>query len=347
MQEQPLYSRILGGLTNALIGDAMGAATEMMTPDEITRHFGGKVTTYYAPPPGTFAYGNQAGQLTDDSSQMLRMVDALIESNGPLKIDMVVKHLLLWASDPQMLERFAGPSTRRALAALKEGKSPLETGRPNRTQNDLRVSNGSAMKVSPAGLANPGNVDAAIADAITMSTPTHMTNIAFAGAAAIAAAIAEAMTEHASLLSIADAAIYGAEVGDRTARDGGHVVPGASVAARLRLAVKLSEVVEDFDQTCAKIGAVIGCGLPIVETVPAAIGVFLAARGNPIDTVIGCVNMGDDSDTVATIAGALAGAHVGFEALDSELVRAINAANPDVDLPGKARALTQLALAKA
>lgn len=343
MHYDMLYSKILGSLTNALIGDAMGSATETMTPDEVLRRYSDRVTSFYAPPEGTYAAGRRAGELTDDSSQMLLMVDAILESGDRLVIEKVAEKLLVWAEDPEMLARFAGPSTRKALAMLREGKSPYATGLPDRIQNDLRVSNGAAMKVAPVGLVHPGDLDGAIADAVLMSTPTHFTNVAFSGAAAVAAAVAEAMSSHPTLLSIADAALYGAEEGDRIGRERGSVIASASVAARLKLAIGIAATSRNLDETSAEIAAVIGCGLPIAEAVPTAIGIFIAARGEPLQSVTAVVNLGDDSDTIATISGALSGAYMGIGALDPALVDFLLHAN-QLDLAPRAEGLTKLAL---
>lgn len=340
-----IFNKIHGSLCNALIGDAMGSATEMMTPDEIRRTYNGRIVQFHPPAPGTFAAGRRAGQLTDDSTQMLEIVDAILESGDQLKIEKIAEHLLTWADDAEMLKRFAGPSTRKALALLREGRSPYETGLPERTLNDLRVSNGAAMKVAPAGLAHPGDLKGAIADAVLISTPTHCTNIAFSGAAAVAAAVAEALTAHPTPLSVADAAIYGAEEGDRIGKEQGNVVAGPSMCERLRLAVEIGATARYLDEASARLAAVIGCGLHIAEAVPTAIGTFVAARGEPNQAVTAVVNLGDDSDTVATITGAIAGAYAGFDALNRDLVDFLMNVN-QLDLKPRVEALTRLALTR-
>ena len=46
-------NKILGCLTGAAVGDAMGAATELRTKEMIKEKFGGKVTTILNPPDAT------------------------------------------------------------------------------------------------------------------------------------------------------------------------------------------------------------------------------------------------------------------------------------------------------
>src|SRR5438093_11931304 len=75
----------------------MGAATEQRSFSEILKLFGGPVREFRKPPPDSpFSGGRTAGQVTDDSGQMLRMAQAIIESNGSLTVDGVVKQLLQW-----------------------------------------------------------------------------------------------------------------------------------------------------------------------------------------------------------------------------------------------------------
>jgi ADP-ribosylglycohydrolase len=50
------------------------------------------------------------------------------------------------------------------------------------------------------------------------------------------------------------------------------------------------------------------------ESVPAAVGAFAAAGGEPFETVRAAVRLGGDTDTIAAMAGALAGALHGFAA---------------------------------
>src|SRR5205823_2642517 len=87
------------------------------------------------------AYITEAGQVTDDSGQMLRMAQAIIESNGSLTVDGVVKQLLQWAEDPEVFRRFAGPTTRAAIEELRKGTDPRVVGRQGRLTS-LGTSNG-------------------------------------------------------------------------------------------------------------------------------------------------------------------------------------------------------------
>ena len=55
-----------------------------------------------------------------------------------------------------------------------------------------------------------------------------------------------------------------------------------------------------------------------IEELPIAIGYFLMADGRYVDSVLGCVNYGRDFDSIAAMAGAIAGALGGLSAIPVE-----------------------------
>jgi ADP-ribosylglycohydrolase len=339
MDKEYYFKHVCGGLAGALIGDSMGSATEGMNPEKIDRQFGGQVTKFFPPPEGTFAAGRQPGQLTDDSTQMLEMLDAMVECRGALTSKSVVTHLLHWAKNEELFGKFAGPTTRRAIQKLREGVDPNEAGLPINMLD--MVTNGAAMKVAPIGLAHPGDLDAAVRDATTMCIPTHNIDVAYSGAAAVAAAIATAVVPGATQLSVVDAAIYGAKQGYQVGRERAAIIPSPSVVERIRMAVEIAAGQSDFDVISRRLAEIIGCGLSIVETVPVAIGLFVAARGNANRALFGAVNLGGDADTVATITGAIAGAFSGIDQVDPDLVSTIERVN-HIELAHYARQLVDL-----
>lgn len=329
--------RTFASLAAALIGDAMGSATEMLTPTEVRRRFG-YIRSFQVPGTGTFANGRKPGQLTDDGAQLIGMARLLARTGGAFTAADVAKVILDWAADPELLRRFAGPSSRKAIHLLKDGHPPEKAGAPEPVANDLRSSNGAAMKVAACGLAFPFDGARAVEAATTMCVPTHNSDIAFAGAGAVAAAVAAACAGNASPIAVAEAGIRGAALGRTIGREHAHEVPGPSVAARIEVAIEIAERPTAIDSRIQRLNDVIGGGLPVAETVPFAIGLFVANGGDPMGTILSAVNLGNDSDTVATIAGAIAGAWAGSASLDTTLVAEVSAAN-DLRLASLAREL--------
>lgn len=341
MNESLLYDRVLGSLASACIGDALGAPTEQRSIEEIRRIWGGRVETFQEPPPDApYSVGRKAAQITDDASQMLHLVDAYLEGRGEITPELVAAHLVRWASDPQYFPRFAGPTTRAAVERLRAGVNPADAGRVGRLTTE-GTSNGAAMRVAPAGLMHPGDPQAAVHDALVTCIPTHATNLAISGAACVAAAVAVAMVPGVSLLDVVRAARWGAVQGEQAGREHGREVAGPSVLKRLDIALDLAVRADSFDQAVSDIATTVGTGLHISEAVPAALGVFLAAGGDPFLAVVGGANGGDDTDTVACIAGSISGAYSGFGAVPPKLYEQVVVAN-HLDLQRRAAAIAQL-----
>jgi ADP-ribosylglycohydrolase len=338
--EIDLYDRVLGSLAWACIGDALGAPTEQRSIAEIRAIWGGRLERFEAPPADApFGKGRQAAQITDDSSQMLYLVDAYSEHGPDLTPRDVADALLRWADNAEYYPRFAGPSTRAGVDRLRAGENPAETGRIGRLTSE-GTSNGAAMRVAPAGLAHPGDPAAAVRAALVTCLPSHGTNLAVAGAGCVAAAVAAALAPGAGLTEVVRAARWGAVEGERLGREHGREVAGPSVARRLDLALELAATADSLDDAVAAIAETVGTGLHISEAVPAALGILLAAGGDPWLAVVGGANAGDDTDTVACIAGSIAGALAGFGSVPADLYRQVCEAN-DVDLERRAAAFTR------
>ena len=74
------------------------------------------------------------------------------------------------------------------------------------------------------------------------------------------------------------------------------------------------------------------------ESVAVALAILVLTEGDPVETILHCANFGRDADTIATMAGAVAGALAGATSLPAEWVAAVRAADP-VDQDELAQAL--------
>jgi ADP-ribosylglycohydrolase len=80
----------------------------------------------------------------------------------------------------------------------------------------------------------------------------------------------------------------------------------------------------------------------VPESVAAAFGVLLLAKGDPMKAVLYGANIGGDTDTVASIAGAVCGAWKGRDTLDLQMVSRVEKVN-DLDLGSEADRLVKIA----
>ena len=112
-----------------------------------------------------------AGQVTDDTQQTLLIADSIIEKQ---KIDPedIAARLIKWADEINAFTTMAvGPSSLRALYAIKEGKSVHETGSVGDT-------NGSVMRIGAVGIFGKGDLKRTVDAVEKACLPTHNTNIA-------------------------------------------------------------------------------------------------------------------------------------------------------------------------
>ncbi len=340
MTEARLRDGILGSLATAGLGDALGAATEQWTTADIYAAHGGPLRDILEPPPDTFAgaAGNARGQITDDASQMFYMAEDIIAADGRLDEEVWRHCLLRWASESPHIANM-GPSTRPVVEALQAGTDPYQVGLVGTSRRHLAsmgATNGAAMRVAPAGLIHPGDIESACQAAASTCFPTHSTNVGLAAACAIASGCAEALTASADLYSVVQATVAGARRGEELAAAHAHgrMVPGPSIAQRISLAVQLALEAENLEAMLHRTEGLIGNSVMACESVPAAVGLFVFAQGDPWETIVGGANLGNDTDTIAAIGGSLAGALRGFQAVPADqfgLFRAANLAEHDVE----------------
>ncbi len=184
------------------------------------------------------------------------------------------------------------------------------------------------MKIGPVGLASKGDVDKAIRDSITINMPTHDNNISLSGGAAVAAAVAKALHENVTVDDLVEAGLYGARIGYETGNNIGKILAGPSVEKRIYLAAEIgSKSNGDVYKAMYEIADIIGSGLACAEAVPAAFGLMVAANGDAIKSILGGVNIGDDTDTVATIVGAMVGTLNGYKSYPQRWIDLIEKEN--------------------
>lgn len=340
-----LHDHVLGSLLGAGIGDALGAPTEGLSADEIAGRFGGRVTDFEDGSDNFYALGNNVAEVTDDASQTYEMARAVAECGGHLTIEAAARALVRWSETyPKYYPRNAGPTTSQVIEALRAGGDPVELGMLGK-RFERGTSDGAAMRVAAAGLTRPGDLERAVENAVAMCRPSHGTQHAFAGASAVACAIAEALREGSTTVSVVRAAVYGARRGEEIGLASARRAEGRRVLPVLRASLAEALLAEDMVDAERRLEDAVGAGGSVQEAVCVALGLFLAADGDFEKTVVSCANIGGDTDTIACIAGSVAGAFRGASAIRADWARRWATANPTLDLEPVARKLTDICLA--
>jgi ADP-ribosylglycohydrolase len=284
-------ARALAALLGLAIGDALVMPTQLMSRERIAARFGRLDGFRDAAPDHPIAASMPAGSITDDTEQALLLARALIEGDGVLDPGDLARRLAAW--EEQMRSRgsldLLGPSTRAAVAAVLAGTPAEEAGRSGTT-------NGAAMRVTPVGVAwAPGDLPALVEAVRGSARVSHDTGLAIAGASAVAAAVSAGVAGS-TWREAAQLGIEAARLGARL----GHWVAGASIADRIAWAMTLP----DLDAVVA----LVGTSLASQESVPAAFAVLALADGDGWEAALLAAGAGGDTDTIAAMAGAIAGA---------------------------------------
>ena len=302
-----MLDRAYGSLVGGAIGDAMGMPASFLTRHQIKSTYG-YIEDFLKPDEDVQKYHGslEAGDITDDTMESIIVSRVLIENNGfsETAFNEAMKN---WAVEQNMLESTViGPSTRRYLTALIEGRDPKETSGQGNT-------NGSAMRAAPIGVKYHYDINKCIEAAAESSLPSHGSKPAVAAACAVAAAVAAGVHggyAPAEVLRIAaDGAVYGESKGaDITA---------PCVSKRLGL---IEHIVDSCGQChindiLDEIAGVFGASMFAYESVPVALAIFYAVKGNARDGILGAVNTGDDADTNGSICGNICGAYSGAAVL--------------------------------
>lgn len=331
-----LLNRILGCLYGQALGDAF-AMPAQVHPDDTARAFGWLDSWQPAPADHIVHAGLPAGRITDDSEQAFSIAQAVIDA-GAVTLEAAVKGLTAWYDRVDGDDSpYVGPSTRRGLNALKRGDDPRTTGLWGDT-------NGAPMRIAPIGLLHPGDIESAVSDTAIVCMPTHFTQPAVSGAAAVAAAVAQAMAEGVSLDEVIAAGLRGAELGCAHGRRWF----GCSVAFKIEQALAIADSAAAERKRLRRLYDEVGATLNVPETVGAAFGLLAMAAGDPKQTAILAANLSGDADTIGAIACAMAGAFAGFDAIPAADVAVLE--NDEVfrayDVRGIAAGLLRLIAAR-
>ncbi|MFD6469686.1 ADP-ribosylglycohydrolase family protein [Streptomyces goshikiensis] len=352
-----LDDRAAGCLIGAAVGDALGGPVEGWTPEQIVERHGGRVHGVVGPwyedwrtarPIAPYHKGD--GHVTDDTLMTHALVRVYEAVRDHLDAYAVADHLVpdlmtnpRWIPE---LEAEALPLQRIFLAEKwivtrlhYAHADPREAGAGN------IVNCGAAMYMAPVGIVNAGNPEGAYAEALDIAG-AHQSSYGREAAGVFAAAVAAACAPGATAGSVVETALALAKDGTREAIAAVREVALGqrdveSALAPLRAAVAPYDSV-GADYRKPSLGARRPSRLHSIEELPVALGMLLVADGAYEAAVLGAVNYGRDCDSIATMAGAIAGALGGEGAVPAAWAKQVAEASR-LDLHAPAAALTTVA----
>lgn len=306
--------KILGALYGAAVGDALGAPTELRTTNQILETFGGYVKEYTIAPQDTFARDYPAGTITDDFSMSYYLMKAILDNQGTFNEEIAKQAIINWGSDEYYFDKFAGPTTRAAIENMKQDL-PTDVDPFGLINYSGAATNGGAMKTIPLAILAKGDLEKALEYTIAMCKPTHFNSNAISAAAAICCGATEALTEEATVASVIDAAVWGAKRGREYGEQQQHISVGVDIAYKIQEAVKIGSQSTDFDQLLSETANKIGTNFIVQESIPAVFSLLAGVEGDTMRGIYAAVNVGGDTDTIASMLGGILGALNGIHSI--------------------------------
>jgi poly(ADP-ribose) glycohydrolase ARH3 len=268
-----------GCLLGQAIGDALGAPFEGQPADFVFFN-SGPVGELLAQP------STEVLRYTDDTQMMIGVAESLLDDG---QIDQHhLRQRFVANYDP---ERGYGPGARRILEGLARGEDVeqlVDTVFPGGS-----FGNGAAMRVAPIGLLFGPDLDRVAEEARASAWPTHRHPLGVEGVQVLALAVALAAQ--------------------------GPPLDRGTLYRELRRRCRTEEFRWQL-RAAAKLRPhhsvhFLGNSLPAHRSVVTAIACFTTCAGSFEQAVAKAIALGDDTDTLAAMAGALCGAYVGVAAI--------------------------------
>lgn len=347
-----LEDKFAGCLIGGALGDGLGTSTEGRTPSQILERFNGRVEDFmppYGPKPDGKHKGD--GNISDDTLMVVALCRAYLAKGGQLDAHDMATYLVPEIAEKRMwipefgremllMERLFYPEKYLYLRLRLASVNPREGGLGN------MVNCGAAMYAAPVGMMNAGDPDAAYLRGVSVFS-AHQYSYGLEAAALMCACVAEALRPSATVDSIIETALRLAKDGTRRAVEAvvaaartAPVGDEAALQMHLRAAIEPYDTmkggVQEFDR---------GGGYPSqfhsIEELPLALAYLITAKGDFKEAVLGAVNYGRDSDSIAGMVGGIIGAMVGKSGLPQHWANEIGPRNR-LDLDALAREMASL-----
>lgn len=279
--------RASGALVGAAVGDALGAPFEFEPGGLYSQHFPLPVLGGTGEMVGGGSFGWAPGEFTDDTQMALAVAESIITCGGFDPDDMWTR-FRAWG----MSAKDVGIVTR---AALRHGHHAGAARAAHDSTGGRSASNGCVMRIAPVGIHGVTlGMDGTVELAAAQARLTHHDPAAAAGAAIVAEIIRRVILT--GRLGDVDS--------DVVAELSGHPGIGGAVAAYAPL------VHESFDPHLFD-----GPGNGSVWTTVAQALWAVRTTTSFHDAMTKVIDLGGDTDTVAAVAGAVAGALYGLQGI--------------------------------
>jgi len=277
--------RAVGAIVGSAVGDALGAPFEFGSAGDYSRRFPRPVLDGNGEMIGGGGFNWAAGEFTDDTQMALALAESLLEKRDFDADDMWTR-FRAWAYDANDI----GINTRNVLSHASH-VGAAEKG--HHATGGRSASNGCVMRIAPVGVLGVTlGQQATVEIAAKQAALTHFDPAAAAGAAIVAEIIRRV---------IITGVFHG--VAEKVVVDLSH---HATLGAAVQKYAPLVSI--DFDPHTH-----VGPGNGSVWTTVAQAVWAVRTTSSFEDAMVAVINLGGDTDTVAAVTGAIAGALYGMQ----------------------------------
>lgn len=309
------------GMFGLVVGDALGVPAQFMSEEEIKNSPEGIVTRMR----GGGAYNMPAGTWSDDSSMALATLHSILNKKG-IDLDDIMTNFAAWlhygSFTPDGVTFDQGNTCTKAILTYQRDKNPKTCGATGEYANG----NGALMRILPVCLylLDTGRRpripdDEAVALVHAVAALTHNTlrsNMCCGFYYFMVKAILDGSGK--TLQEMLQEGISNAL--DFYEKDKSNLYELKHLERILKL--------ESFKKTPRK--AIRSSGY-VIDTIEAAIWCLINTDSYS-ECMLKAVNLGDDTDTVAAIAGGLAGLFYGYEGIPAEWLEALRGKKDILDV---------------
>ena len=275
-----LTDHFVGALVGMMTGDALGRSTKNHTPDELRDH-------------EELGRAMIGGFYSEDTEMMITVAESLLACDGVDRDDLAVRF-----GENLTPMRGYNPGALEVMYRLQRGIDWRDANRAVFPDGSYGI--GGAPRAAPVGLMYHGDHDALVAAAAASAEVTHTHPVGMAGAVTVALGVSLALEQGSPddlLIRLLDAL---------TAWGFGAFLPHLGLVRRLL----------DADADTVRVVEWLGGNtLTVQQCVPASVYSVLRFWDSFEDAVSFAAQVGGDADSIAAMAGALAGARHGVRTI--------------------------------
>ncbi|XP_046658501.1 ADP-ribose glycohydrolase ARH3-like isoform X1 [Homalodisca vitripennis] len=331
-----LKSKVRGCLVGALLGDCLGSPYEgdSSVSKTVLQNYFDKLSGPY--------FKNPTKMYTDDTAMTKCISESLIDKRGLDSKDLAKRFVKEYFNQPK---RGYGPGVVEVFHKLKNEKYE-DIWRPAKQQFDGSGSfgNGGAMRVAPIALFYRDNYDKMVEAARQVTLLTHTNRLGVNGA--LLQCIAVYLSLHQLPGKPLDVTEFSAalkqKMGDIEKAD--QMEEFENKMPYTEKLKAMDELLKDDNALEEEVQGILGHDISALNSVPTAVYCFLRSQ-KPIPniktdcpfrrTIQYAISLGGDTDTIASMAGAIAGAFYGMETINESLQKHCEFVNETINLADK------------